>query len=65
MEKRTELGKKKKQAYVEKYIKEELKAFHFRLSKKKDADIIEFIDSLENKSQYMKDLIRADMNKGK
>lgn len=39
------------------------KSFNLTLNKKNDADIIKFLDTLSNKSAYLKNLIRSDMYK--
>ena len=38
---------------------------YIRLNKKTDADILQYLDSLDNKQGYIKDLIRADIAKKK
>jgi hypothetical protein len=35
----------------------------FKLNKKTDADIIEYLESIENRQGYLKSVIRADMKK--
>ncbi len=49
--------------YIEKYQKENTIQVNIRLSKKYDADIIEWLNALETKGKatYLKELIRADM----
>ncbi len=49
--------------YIEKYQKENTIQINLRLSKKYDADIIEWLNALETKGKatYLKELIRADM----
>ncbi len=49
--------------YIEKYQKENTIQVNLRLSKKYDADIIEWLNALETKGKatYLKELIRADM----
>jgi len=37
----------------------------FKLNKKTDADIIEYLESIENRQGYIKSIIRADMAKKK
>lgn len=46
-----------------KYDKENTIQVRFKLNKKTDADIIEHLQTVENKQGYLKDLIRKDMNK--
>ena len=45
-----------------KYQKENTKSYSMQLSKKYDMDIITLLDSIPNKTQYIKDLIRKDIN---
>lgn len=52
-----------KNAYNTRYKKENMRQFSFWASKKYDKDIIEFIESLENRTEYIKKLIRDDMKK--
>ena len=49
--------------YIEKYQKENTIQVNLRLSKKYDADIIEWLNALETKGKatYLKELIREDM----
>lgn len=47
---------------LDKYIKKTMKPYSFRLHKEKYKDIIEWLDSKENKTQYILDLIKKDMN---
>ena len=49
--------------YIEKYQKENTIQINLRLSKKYDADIIEWLNALETKGKatYFKELIREDM----
>ena len=46
-----------------KYVKTHLKRFEFRLNNEKEADMIEYILSKGNTQQYLKDLIRRDMER--
>lgn len=46
-----------------KYDKENTIQVRFKLNKKTDADIIEHLQTVDNKQGYLKDLIRKDMNK--
>lgn len=46
-----------------KFEKERTKQLNVRLNDRTDADIIDFLDTLENKRAYILDLIRADMKK--
>lgn len=47
----------------QKYLREKTRCVGMRLNIKLDADILAWIDSQENKQGYLKDLIRADMEK--
>ncbi len=46
-----------------KYDKENTKSFTFRFVKKTESDLIEKLESVENKSGYIKQLIRDDISK--
>ena len=46
-----------------KFKKEMIKQVSLSLHKVNDADIIEFLDKVENKRQYLINLIRNDMKK--
>ena len=54
----------KQKAYIMDYQKENVKQIKFTLNKIHDLDIIEHFDGIQNKNGYLKDLIRADMEKG-
>lgn len=47
----------------EKYHKEKTKSIAIRLMISTESDIIEKLDSVENKAGYIKKLIREDINK--
>ena len=51
----------KAQQYANEYNKTKMKSYAFRLSYKEDRDIIDYLDSLENKTDYIRQLIRDDM----
>ena len=61
MEKRTPEGFKKKAEYNRKYLKNNMKPLVINLNKNTDKDILDFLDSLENKNKYIKDLIRLNI----
>ena len=61
MEKRTAEGLKKKAEYNRKYLKNNMKPLVINLNKNTDKDILDFLDSLENKNKYIKDLIRLNI----
>lgn len=46
-----------------KFHKTHIKQFNLKLHKTIDKDIIDYLESLENKQGYLKDLIRKDMDK--
>lgn len=46
-----------------KYQKESVKQVKFTLNKNTDEDIIEFLDSIENKNGLIKELIRDEMKR--
>lgn len=48
----------------DKYDKENTVQVKLKLNKKKDADILGKLDSVEYKQKYIKELIRADISKG-
>lgn len=62
MEKKTS---KKKQEYCDRYHREQMTPIAFRFSNKNDKDILDHLSKQKNKSDYIRQLIRADMNKGK
>ena len=51
----------KKYAYDLQYNRENARQIKFSFSKKYDADILSYLDSLPNKQGYIKALIRADI----
>lgn len=44
-----------------KWDKENTRQIKFKFNKSTDADILEMLDSLENKTAYIKELIRKDI----
>lgn len=48
-----------------KYDRENTKQFRLKLNTKTDMDIINRLESVPNKQGYIKQLIRADLEKGK
>ena len=46
---------------VAKYDKENTTQIKFKLNKKTDADIIEYLKTIENRSQWFKDIVRAEI----
>lgn len=51
--------------YVKTYIKENVKQIKFGLNKKTEADLLEWLEEQPNKQGYLKELIRADMERKK
>lgn len=54
---------RKKLDYDNKYIKEHYKHYYLRLSYEKDQELMAYVDQLENKNRYIKNLISEDMKK--
>lgn len=54
-----------KKKYNLEYKNANLKQFTFSLNKEYDADIIEFLGILPNKTQFVKELIRKEIKKRK
>ena len=52
-------------AYKTAWDRENTKQYKLKLNKNTDADLIAWLDSIENKQSYLKDLIRADIEKNK
>lgn len=50
--------------YVTKYIKNNIRRFELKLSKKNDAEIIKHLESKPNTNKYLKELILEDIKKG-
>lgn len=50
---------------TKKYQLANTKQYILKLNKRTDSDVIERLDACENKQGYIKQLIRADMGKGK
>ena len=55
----------KGRAYMLGYQKAETKLYGLRLNKVHDADIIEWLESLDNMSGWLKKIIREAIDKGK
>ena len=56
---------RKTRDYQNAYKKEHYKMVTFKFNKQNDADIIEKIDSVENKLDYIRELVRADIKRHK
>ena len=55
----------RQKAYAMNYMKNHTKRYKIQLNTDHDSEVIAFLDSLENKNGYLKDLIRQDMkNRG-
>lgn len=48
---------------VAKYDKENTKAVKLKLNKRTDADILEYLETLDNVQGYIKELIRNDIGR--
>ena len=55
--------KSKKIKYISKYNKEKYKTYLFRV-KKSDSELIDYLDSIENKNAYLTKLILRDIKPG-
>ena len=55
----------KKYAPQERYAKKNKKKYTFAFMKSTEADLIAKLESMENKAGYIKNLIRADIEKSK
>ena len=55
---------KKKFAPQEKYQKENIQRVVLKLNKKTDADIIEWLESLDNKQGTIKEILRKHIERG-
>lgn len=49
--------------YQSDYIRDHLRQIMVKISKEKEADLIEWLESKESMQAYIKDLIRQDMEK--
>lgn len=58
-----EYSKRSNFASQKKYLAERSKTISFRVFTPQDNDILEWLEQQPNKAGYLKDLIRADMNK--
>ena len=52
---------RKKQEYLNRYTKEHYKHYTIRIHLEKEAEIINHLDQMPNKTDYIKNLIIADM----
>ncbi len=51
--------------YTQQYIKDNIRQIRLTLNQKTEQDLIDWMESQENKQGYLKALIRADMEKNK
>lgn len=51
--------------YQKEYIKSTYRSFLFRCNSEKESDLIEWLQMQDNLAAYLKDLVRADMDKKK
>lgn len=58
---RSEESKQQMKQYNLKYVKENVRQYMFKLNKKLDAELVTYLDGMENRNQYIKDLILKDM----
>lgn len=50
---------------VMRWHREHLRQFKFNLNIETESDLIDWLDGIENKQGYIKELIRADMEKSR
>ncbi len=65
MGKLSEKAKQRKNKYNNTYKKETYKSYMLRLNKKNNGDVISWLETQDNKRNYMIDLIRKDMQERK
>lgn len=65
MEKRTPEGKKKKLQYITQYTKDNYKQIKLNFNLESDKDILEKLEAVESKADYIRQLIRKDIKPGK
>lgn len=51
----------RKKEYIAKYQKRTYSSVNFKLRTKEDADVLEALSKMPNKSEYIKNLIRKDL----
>lgn len=57
--------KENKKAYIMEYKRSKIKRVPFDLNMETDADILQFLEEIKNKSGYIKNLIREDIDRRK
>lgn len=58
-----EISKKSFREYQKKYYKKNYYVYMFRINQIKNKDIVEKLQSINNKSEYLKSLIAMDIKK--
>lgn len=53
-----------KTEYITQYIKNNVRRFELKLSKKNDAELIKHLEQQPNTNKYLKELILQDIKKG-
>ncbi len=64
-ERRTKIDKEQRRIYNNQFQKVAYKRLVVKLSKKKDMDLMRFLNQKDNVTTYIKELIRADMQEGR
>lgn len=59
----TEEGKQKKLEYILKYQRKNYVSVTLKYRLKEDKDVLDYLDSLPNRSEYIKKLIADDMKR--
>lgn len=57
--------KKERVEYVTNYIKNNIKRYELKLSKKNDVELIEKLSTVPNVNSYLKELIQKDIDTNK
>ncbi len=57
--------RKKKSQYISKWMSQNTMAVQIRINRNKEQDLLEYMSTIENKSEYIKSLIRRDMESKK
>ena len=61
----SEETRKKKSQYISKWMSQNTMAVQIRINRNKEQDLLEYMSTIENKSEYIKGLIRKDMESKK
>ena len=59
------MATKSRAAYITGYIKNNIKRYELKLSKKNDSELIERLEKVPNRNSYIKNLILNDINQNK